>query len=597
MGLRETLRVARWEIGRHTTGIDKRTAVIGLVFLLVIGGAAGATAQSGVTVDEGLYTVAVDEDSPYHPVAEDASKFTVVEPEPNIVDRGGADIAIRDGYLVVDDSQKGQVAVSEFKEAVETYNDEQYAENDPQKLAFPVEVSLEYTDRGGVQTPAAEDSSRNSLDSAGSESSAGDSTVDEGESQDDTGLIESFQSGSWRSNLPVVGGGVTGEGMSGTPDSITPPFPFQSLVLALAFVVPMNFIVQAYGSSMIEERLQRRGELMLVAPISRFDIILGKTLPYLAAMLATAAGISLFVGGGLLSVAATIPIALTFLGSVFLASLFARSFKELTFVTVAASVSITSYAFIPAIFSEIHPIALISPLTIVVEELNGNAISATEFAFSTGPLLLVATTMFVLGAGIYREEDLFTQRRVHRKALDALAAWTTSYKRVPFVTAALLPFAFAAELLVLALVFPLPGMFGIVALFLSVALIEELVKSLHVYAGYAHSRFTGGLNAALLVGSVSGLGFFVAEKLTVIVQAIGITRFDVGRAAFAETAPAMSGPSAVLAALIAPLLLHVVTAAISAVGASRGRTDYVVALLVSITIHTIYNVTVVMSFV
>jgi hypothetical protein len=42
-----------------------------------------------------------------------------------------------------------------------------------------------------------------------------------------------------------------------------------------------------------------------------------------------------------------------------------------------------------------------------------------------------------------------------------------------------------------------------------------------------------------------------------------------------------------------PLLLHTVTAAISAVGASRGRRSYTVALGIAITLHLAYNLTVV----
>jgi hypothetical protein len=33
-----------------------------------------------------------------------------------------------------------------------------------------------------------------------------------------------------------------------TPETLAPPFPFRSLVLAYLFLIPMNFVVQAYGA-------------------------------------------------------------------------------------------------------------------------------------------------------------------------------------------------------------------------------------------------------------------------------------------------------------------------------------------------------------
>ncbi|MDY7081743.1 MAG: ABC transporter permease, partial [Halobacteria archaeon] len=157
---------------------------------------------------------------------------------------------------------------------------------------------------------------------------------------------------------PALGGGVFGGGQrTNTPSGIAPPFPFESLILAFVFILPMNFVIQAYSSSIINERINRRGELLLVSPVSRAEIIAGKTLPYLSVMTGMSVVIALAIGGGVVSIASVIPIALVFLATSFIGAMFARSFKELTFVTVSVSVLLTSYIFIPAIFTDIHPIA------------------------------------------------------------------------------------------------------------------------------------------------------------------------------------------------------------------------------------------------
>jgi RsiW-degrading membrane proteinase PrsW (M82 family) len=269
--------------------------------------------------------------------------------------------------------------------------------------------------------------------------------------------------------------------------------------------------------------------------------------------------------------------------------MFARSFKELTFVTVTITVTLTSYAFVPAIFTDVNPIALISPLTLVVRDLQGQAIPATEFLFSVTPPLLTAFVLFGLGAGLYREEDMFTQRSIPLKVLDALAGRVRSHWQVGLLTMLLLPFVFVLELLAIAVLFAL-GELSIPLILVAVAVIEEIAKSLHVYAGYAHKRFSPGLATALAVGTISGVGFFLAEKLTAIAQLVGLEEIQTGQAGLQTGLIQGSDPLLLLgASLLAPLVLHVVTAAISAVGASRGRQAYVAALSAAVVVHFAYN--------
>jgi ABC-type Na+ efflux pump permease subunit len=292
--------------------------------------------------------------------------------------------------------------------------------------------------------------------------------------------------------------------------------------------------------------------------------------------------------GGIVSVAAITPIVLLFLSATFLGAMFARSFKELTFVTVTITVSLTSYAFVPAIFTEVNPIALISPLTLVVRDLQGQTVAAGEFLFSTIPPFLSALVLFGLGLGLYREEDMFAQRSIPLKLLDALAGRVHQRWHVAAVTALLLPFVFVLELLAIATLFAL-GELSVPLILVVVAVIEELAKSLHVYAAYAHGRFDRRVWTALVLGTLSGVGFFIGEKITLLAQLVGLPELQVGQAGL------QIGVLPGLAFLLAPLALHVLTAAVSSLGASRGRRGYALALAVAILVHLIYNYTVVMA--
>jgi ABC-type Na+ efflux pump permease subunit len=311
-------------------------------------------------------------------------------------------------------------------------------------------------------------------------------------------------------------------------------------------------------------------------------------------MVAVTAGIALLVGGGVVAVAAVVPLALLFLAATFVGAMFARSFKELTFVTVSVSVFLTSYAFVPAIFTNVTPIALISPLSLVVRDLQGAAVDPSAYLFSTGPIYLSSVLLFLLGIGVYREEDMFTQRSVPLKFLDALDARLSGNGSVALVSAFSIPFVFVAELLGIAVLFALPIAVSIPVILVVVALVEEIAKSLHVLAGFEKGRFASSLPATLAVGAASGVGFFAGEKATAVIQLVGLPDLAVGRAAFAPAGTVGVGALPVaLALLAAPLVLHVVTASLSALGARKGFRWYLVGLGAAILVHTAYNLAVV----
>jgi ABC-type Na+ efflux pump permease subunit len=285
------------------------------------------------------------------------------------------------------------------------------------------------------------------------------------------------------------------------------------------------------------------------------------------------------------------------LAATFVGAMFARSFKELTFVTVAVSTFLTSYAFIPAVFTDVTPIALISPLTLVVRDLKDVPITLGQYAFSTGPVFLCAGVLFLVGAGVYREEDMFTQRSVPLKFLDALDARLSGRLSVFLLTALSIPFVFVAELLAIAVLFALPGGVSIPVLLVVIAVVEEFAKSLHVYAGFVNSRFEASIRSALVLGGLSGLGFFVGEKATAVAQLVGLQNVQpLGEVTFATAGVGVDlGPLAVVGLLVAPLALHVVTASISAIGAQRDLTSYLAAVTVAVIVHAAYNVGVVVT--
>ena len=625
---RTLLRIARWESTKGVGGIDRgaiAVVIAAVAFVLAVGTVAVA---GGVALEDGIYRVGVSEDAAYHDPVEADPTFAAVETDSGDVRTGTASPTGTEGvvvggfdgtdrldlyieeragrteiYVAVVDgepTEKSLAALSALRGTVSGYNDAVMRTEDNRTAAFPVTVAIRFPERDRAGTVASSEAgSTTDVEAAdGSGGGSGGPAADDGSGSDasDTGTGGPAGAPSLGA-FDLFGTSAT----TGSPSDIQPPFPFQSLVLAFLFVLPLNFIVQAYGSSMLAERLDRRGELLLVAPISRGEIVVGKTLPYLAAALGITTAIVgglwlLGGGGGPLSVLAVTPLALLFLGTTFLAAMFARSFKELTFLTVTITTTLTTYAFVPAIFAETSQVAFVSPLTLAIKDLTGAGVSAGEVAFSVGPPTLVAGICFLLGLGIYREEDLFTQRPVHLKALDALAGRIHRPRGVAVAVALLVPFVFVAELLAVAVLFALPVALSIPLIFGTVAVVEELAKGLPIYAGYVHNRYDRTLAVALAAGAASGIGFFVAEKLTLAIQFVGLPGLAVADAAF-QTGLGTGDPALVAALALSPLVLHVVTASLTAVGAARGRRLFVVGLCIAVLIHLAYNVAVVNTLV
>ena len=596
---RVVARIARWEVLRGTDTLDGRTVGVYLIGLLVLAAALPLAAGSGLALDEGIYRIGTPEDSPYRDVAESDPTFvvrgdgTTAAADGRLTVEEGYELVVVDGevLLATEDGEptaKARAALAALRRSVESYNDRRMAEEPNATAAFPVRVTLRYAERTnrGIRSEADGSGSTGTRDGGSTGAGSTDGSVGGGGTAEGAGGMAG----------PPLGVDLFGTGTSdGSPSEIAPPFPFQSLVLAFAFLLPLNFVVQAYSSSVLRERINRRGELLLVAPVSPAEIVAGKTLPYLLAAVGLAAVVTVLVGGGALSVLAVGSLATLFLGAAFLGGMLARSFKELTFVVVTISVGLMAFAFVPAIFTDVDPLALVSPLTLVVRDLTGTAVSASGVAFATLPSALAAGVLFGLGLGIYREEDMFTQRPVHLKALDALGGRIRSPRSLVGLTAVLIPFVFVAELLAVALLFALPGGLSVPLVLVAVAVVEEFAKSLPVLAGFVDGRYPRTRRTALLAGAASGLGFFLGEKLTLLVQLVGLPELRVGSAAFQIGAGA--GPLVAGALLLAPLALHVVTAGVSALGAVRGTRAWLVGTALAVVVHVTYNLAVVSALV
>lgn len=576
------------ELTRTGGSFDRKTTLVLLAMGVAAALAMPVLLDDGLDFDRGLYRAAIAPGAPLAPAVASARAFQAIETQDPraAVDAGLADVGIERDRVFAPDTQKGRAALAALQQAAKDHSYAELAQEADAAAAFPVRVELLYEPQ--QRTP-------------GASLPAGSGGLPEPRGED--GGTEGGVSGSGTGGGAAAQGGAPGpsdgfdvlprERSVNTPETLAPPFPFRSLLLAYAFLIPMNFVVQVYAGSAIAERLERKGEPLLASPARPWEIIAGKALPYFALMMLVCGAIVLLIGGSWLSLLAVAPLALAFLALEFVSAMYARSFRELTFLTVFTSVLLTIYAFLPAVFTDVHPISLVSPITLVVFDLRGDGAALGEILYATLPLTTFSLILFLLGAALYREEDLFHQKPVLAKAIDSLARQIRGLRsaiKLPFL---LLPLVFVVELMLVTFLFAWPVPVGVVGIMLAVALVEETFKAAPSYAGVRRGLVPA--KRAVLFGALVGFGFFLAEKTFLLVSLAGLMNVPAGAAIFgAAGAGVADAPlGVILALLLAPLLLHVATASLTGWGARGSRGTFAASFLLAVLVHTVYNLAVV----
>jgi len=364
------------------------------------------------------------------------------------------------------------------------------------------------------------------------------------------------------------------------PSLQAPPTPFRDVIVAFLYIMPLTFISIFFTSSFMDEKINRRLTLLLSAPITPFQIIMGKMLPYLVfATLATIVFALLTRAPVWLALAIFVPTSLFIFAIYLMVPLFYRTFQDTTFIAMFVTTVTAVYLVFPAMFTDLSELAFMSPLTLAVKMYRGEAFSWQQYLFPSVPMTLIFGLAIFISSRLLHEEFLMTYYGLTRKMADALY-WIIDRKRpelsIFVMSLGVVPMVYLAQLIVLAIAtnLPLRLMLG-GALFTSAA-VEELVKTMGI--GVLISR--GEVRSSprvLLLAFLSALGFLVGEKLLTFVS-IAIVSQTVLSAALFNTG-----------LLIVPLAAHTFFCGIVVVLYARFRAPYLLALAVGIVLHTIYN--------
>lgn len=567
--IRPILAVARHEVRQLAGAFSGWTTRIGLAAAVLLIVLAWPTVQErGVHPDAGLYPVEVEAGAALQDAVQSDARFRPAAPgEAPVLRVAGAGATPTAGAP----PGASSAALEALREATLRWQEAQLGVESDQAAAFPVRVNLVFATRdltaatgGTIVGPGAPDAGRGGSTSGGGASGAGNATA--------TDLLNSTLDARQQTDL--------------TPAQVEPPFPVRSLLLTFAYLIPLNFLGQLYAGSLLSERVRNRGLLTLTAPMAPGAVLAGRSLPYVLAGGIVYVASSIAVGVGPLGWAAAIPIVAFVLVAALVIGNTARSPRELTFLLTGVTTLFSTFLFLPAVFAALPPIAFLSPVSVLAASIEGQSVSWGAFLYATVPLALSCIALAFIGTGLHRAETLYSQASIGHRLRLAAARWTSRPIRLVLAGALLVPFAMALQLLVLAFVIPLGLVAAFPAIVIGAAVLEEALKLLVTSTRTWRNR-EGVARPGWMAGILVGIGFFLGEKLALLVGLAGFGGLELGLPTLR-----ILGATGSFTLLIGPLLLHVACAAIAGLGVARPKAQAWAWWGVAVLLHIAYNLAV-----
>jgi len=589
--LRDILTIARWEVKKSFSLMGRNVLPLAIVLFVLLIAVTGFATQSGMHLQDGMYEVGVNDPQIAGLIASD-SRFSVYKVTSTSPDwRGNSfDLLIINGEVFYRGTEKSKAALKTVERNYAKYVNSVYNSEQDLFAAYPLWIDVQpqkseldfLATQSGQSVSAAPGRRAPVPEGPVVKIPTPSPTLAFSKEELRQELVKSSSANSQISRYTEVLEADTSMGNFKTPSQLSPPLPFDTIILIFVFVFPLYFTSQFFMMSIMNERIERKGEILLSTPVKAGSIIIGKMLPYFLGMLAICAGLTVWIGAPLIITLPLIPVIFFFLANALLIGMLARSFKELSFVSIFFSTVATSYLFFPSIFANVHIISLVSPLTLIVLELQGTAWTVTDYLYSTSLFWLTSAVLFYVAARNFKEERLFSEKNLVTRLREFLSEIISA--RRPFVsllllTGFLIPFVFMIQLMSLVLFFNLPMPYSLVLLLLSAALIEEIAKGIGVYTIYARDPAFFSWKNVFFACAATATGFLVGEKLLLFVTLAQITESVFGSILFLS-----------LGVLWMPLLLHfagvlIVTCCLKL----GGRRWFVPGILLATVVHCLYN--------
>ena len=534
--MNKVLVIAWREITRIRKQFGSRTsALVVLAFLIVLGISAFALWNT-LSLGSGLYQIGVSGNVP--PIRD--SRFVIidvnVEQGKTLLEQQRIDLLIDGSQVISRPDRKSQYAVRALKQYMEKEELERVGNTYPESAAFPLRARINYL--GAGQTAV----------------------------QTETG--GATQQGA-RPEETII------------PSLTPPPLPFEQVIVALLYILPITFISIFFTSSFMDEKINRRLTILLSAPVTPFQIIFGKMLPYVVFTLAAIAFLAVQTDANvLLTLAIFLPTTLFIFAIYLMVPLFYRTFKDVTFIAMLVTTLTTAYLVLPAIFIDVTDLSFVSPLTLAVKMYRGEPFGWREYLFPSLPMAAIFGFSIYAGTHLLNEEFLIGYKPISQKIGDAiylLMSHTKLYLSVPLWSVLVIPGVYMAQIMVLAFAADLPlGMTLGVTLFAS-AFVEELAKSIGIVMLIDRGKIETS-RQVLWYAFLSVLGFFIGEKLLVLISLTVILQASLSSVLFGMGL-----------LLFVPLIAHFIFTALVTLLRVKTKLSYAAALTIGAMVHFVYN--------
>jgi len=590
--------IAKWEVKRTLTQMSRDTLPLAIVLFILLVLVTGFAAQSGMHLQDGMYIVGVDDPALAALLASD-NRFSVYQVDSATLENNHQefDLVVINGQVFAGTTDRGRSALKTVERDYAKYTNRVYNRQDDLYAAYPLWIDVEnvrselnfLATQGGQYISARPDTAAPVPEGEISNVPVPSPTLAISREELRLELTKSEAANSQISRYTEMLSSDTAMGRFKTPSQLSPPLPFDSIILIFVFIFPLYFTSQFFMMSIMNERIERKGEVLLSTPVKASSIIIGKALPYLLGMLAISAALTVYLKASLLILLPLVPVIFFFLANALLIGMLSRSFKELSFISIFFSTVATSYLFFPSIFANVHVISLISPLTLIILTLQGTAYTITDYLFSTSLFWLTSAVLFYVAGRNFSEERLFSEKGLLIRIREFVA--TSLSQKHPFISLFLLngfaiPFVFMVQLMCLVLFFNLPMPFSLVLLIIFAAGIEELTKSIGIYTLAAEDPSFLSWRNLILACAATAVGFLAGEKLLLLITLSQITESVFGSVLFLS-----------LGVLWLPLLLHFTGTFVVACSLKfGGRRWFVPGLFAATVIHCLYNLYFIMGW-
>ena len=536
--MNQILVIAWREITRLRKRFGGGASPLAVLALLAVLGGSSYFLRDAVSLGSGLYRVGVIGNVP----TINDSRFAVMEVNEEqgraLLEQKAIDLLIIDSQVIAREDDKSQFAVRALKQYMEAEELNRVGNSFSEADAFPLRVAINYL--GAEQAPV----------------------------QGEAG-----------GTLPTV----KPEEVI-IPSLTPPPAPFTQVLVALLYILPITFISIFFTSSFMDEKMNRRLTILLSAPVSPFQIIFGKMLPYaIFALVSTALIAALTKTNIPLALAIFAPTTLFIFAIYLMVPLFYRTFKDTTFIAMLVTTLTTAYLVFPAMFTNVNDLAYISPLTLAVKMYRGEPFGWREYLFPSLPMAAIFGFAMFAGTRMLNEEFLMGYKPLTRKIKDAIYLMMAHAKpsiAVPLWSLIVIPAVYMTQIVFLAFATNLPVGLILGFTLIASALVEEVVKTIGIVV-LAERGVVKTWREIIGLSFLSALGFLIGEKLLLLVSISMVSEAQVSGALFGAGL-----------LLFVPLAAHFVFVTIVTVMAAKWRVPYWLALGVGTILHFIYNVNV-----